>query len=152
MSQSAKIFLGADHAGLPLKNQIKEYLQKEHTDYVVQDLGTHSESSVHYPDFAKQVAHEVSKGHGLGLLVCGSGIGMAIAANKVNGVRATVVWDATSGRLCREHNDVNVLCLGARFLGIEVAKDAVAAWLKASFLKGRHSERIALISSMENAK
>lgn len=149
---SHKIFLGADHGGVHLKDQLKAFLTKEFSNFTVEDYGTNSDASVHYPDFAKRVAQEVGAGKGLGLLVCGSGIGMSIAANKVKGVRATVAWDATSGRLCREHNDVNVLCLGERFLGIETAKDTVAAWLKAEFQKGRHAERVAKISQMESGR
>jgi ribose 5-phosphate isomerase B len=147
-----KIFLGADHAGLPLKNQIKQFLQEEQSQFTVEDLGTSSEASVHYPDFAKAVASEVSKGKGIGILICGSGIGMAIAANKIKGIRAATIWDATSGRLCREHNDANIICLGSRFTGVETAKDAVKAWLGATFQKGRHGERVAKISELENDK
>jgi len=150
MSQGTKLtlFLGADHAGLPLKNHLKEKLQSL-SQYAVEDLGTNSTDSTDYPDRAADVARRVGKGEGLGILVCGSGIGVAIAANKVAGVRASVVWDATSARLSKEHNNVNILCVGARLLGTEVAWDAVRAWLDAVFQEGRHADRVKKISALE---
>lgn len=144
------LYLGSDHAGFAAKEALKRYLQESHSTVTVSDLGTHDVTSVHYPDYAEKVAREVVKGKNFGILLCGSGLGVAIAANKVHGVRAVTAWDATSARLAREHNDANILCLGARLLGEEVMRDAVAAFLSAKFQGGRHGERVALITALEN--
>mgnify|MGYP001572970855 CR=1 FL=1 len=149
MSELKKIFIGADHAGFALKRILLERLGREYPDFQVTDLGCDSDESVDYPDYAKKVADQVAKNMAQGILVCGSGIGMAIVANKVKGIRSTTVWDVTSARMCREHNDVNVLCLGARLTGVEVAWDAVKVFLNQQFLKGRHTKRIDLIRRME---
>src|SRR5687767_8434655 len=111
---SQKIFVGSDHAGISLKKPLLEGLRKALPQLQFEDLGCHSEESVDYPDFAEQVGRKVAETKGRGILVCGSGLGMCIAANKVNGVRAASAWDATSARLARQHNDANVICLGAR--------------------------------------
>ncbi len=147
MNKKPTVFLGADHAGLSLKNHLKGKLTT--AGYAVEDLGTHTAESTDYPDRAADVARRVGKGDGVGVLVCGSGIGVAIAANKVTGVRATVVWDATSARLSKEHNNVNIVCVGARLLGTEVAWDAVHSWLEATFQEGRHADRVKKISQLE---
>lgn len=137
----ASVALGSDHAGFVLKAQVATHLAGRGIE--VLDLGAHSTDRVDYPDFGEAVGRAVVSGEAeVGIAVCGSGIGIAIAANKVAGVRAATVHDATSARLARQHNDANVLCLGERLTGIQVALDAVDAWLEASFEGGRHTGRI----------
>jgi len=143
-----KIALGADHAGFELKNRIKQYLQQEGLQ--VTDHGTSSPESVDYPDFARLVGHDVSRREAdLGILVCGSGIGMAIAANKVEFVRAAHVSSEYEARMSREHNNANVLALGARILSPEQAIAIVDAWLNAKFAGGRHERRVEKIARIE---
>ncbi|MBU6514823.1 MAG: ribose 5-phosphate isomerase B [Acidobacteriota bacterium] len=137
-----RIALGADHAGYDLKSILVSTLRE--WGHEVIDLGTTNASdSVDYPDFGSAVGHQVARGDAdLGVAVCGSGVGISIAANKVPGVRAALVHDATSARLAREHNHANVLCMGARLIGPTVAQDALAAWLGAEPGDGRHLARI----------
>ena len=137
-----RVALGSDHAGYELKAHLAATL--EQWGYDVADLGTENgEDSVDYPDFGEAVGRSVAAGEAdLGVAVCGSGIGIAMAANKVAGVRAAVVHDVTSARLAREHNHANVLCLGGRLLGPVVALDAVSAWLATEPAGGRHLGRI----------
>jgi ribose 5-phosphate isomerase B len=137
-----RIALGSDHAGYDLKSALVDALQG--WGYDVLDLGTDSSSeSVDYPDFGEAVGRAVVAGRAaLGVAVCGSGIGISIAANKVPGVRAALAHDATSARLAREHNHANVLCLGGRLIGVPVALDALEAWLHATPEEGRHLGRI----------
>jgi ribose 5-phosphate isomerase B len=143
-----KIALGADHAGYQLKDRIKEHLEER--GMTVRDAGTNSSDSVDYPDYARSVAHEVSqKGADLGILVCGSGIGMAIAANKVEGIRAANVSSEYEAQMSREHNNANVLALGARILNAEQAFAIVDKWLSSQFAGGRHEQRVAKISQIE---
>ena len=143
-----RIAVGSDHAGRPLKDLLAEHLRA--TGQEVEDLGTFTDQSVDYPDYAALVAHAViSERAELGLCCCGTGIGIAIAANKVRGIRAAVVHDVTSARLAREHNDANVICFGARLLGPLVATDALDAFLAAEFLAGRHQQRVEKISQLE---
>ena len=146
-----RIALGSDHAGFPLKEELRRYLQDQ--GYAVLDLGTDSTESVDYPQFAAKVAHAVVGGTAdLGLLCCGTGIGVAISANKVRGVRAASVSEPASARLAREHNDANVLCLGARIVGIELAREIVHAWVTASFQGGRHQRRVDQIRDLEEGR
>ena len=143
-----RIAIGADHAGVALKDQLKQWLSDRGD--TVQDLGTHSSDSVDYPDFATAVAHEVADGRAeRGLLVCGSGIGMAIAANKVAGIRAAAVVDEASARLSREHNDANVLALGARLTAKEEAQELLRIFLTTAYEGGRHQRRVDKISAMD---
>lgn len=144
-----KIFIGSDHAGFELKTVLLAELKKKCPEYQFEDLGCEDLSSVHYPDYAKKVAEAVSKEGARGILVCGSGIGVAIAANKVKGIRAATVWDVTSARLSKEHNNANIICWGARLIGPEVVFEATKVWLGTKFLGGRHEERVALITKME---
>ncbi len=133
--------LGADHAGVGLKDELVAHLESKGVK--VLDLGTHGTDRVDYPDFGAAVGRAVAGGDAdLGVAVCGSGLGICMAANKVQGVRAAAVHDATSARLTRQHNDANVICLGERLTGVEVAKDAVDAWLDAEFEGGRHAGRV----------
>ena len=144
------IALGADHAGFPLKEDVKAWLTA-HGHRVV-DLGTHSTHSVDYPDYAAAVAEAVRTGQAeRGLLVCGTGIGMAIAANKVPGVRAAVAADVATARIGREHNDTNVLALGGRVTGRDAAIAIVRAWLKTAFAGGRHTGRVEKLARLDGA-
>lgn len=137
------VALAADHAGFALKQALKPVL--EAAGYTVADFGTDGEESVDYPDFGRRVGEAVASGEaGLGVIVCGTGIGISIAANRIPGVRAAVCQDSTSARLAREHNDANVLALGARLIGPEVATDCIRAFLETPFSGGeRHVRRIA---------
>lgn len=143
-----RIALGADHAGVGLKSEIKALLDARGIPYT--DFGTESTASVDYPDYATKVAREVAGGgYDRGILVCGSGIGMAMAANKVAGIRAASVVDETSARLSREHNDANVLALGQRITGPEVARRIVEAFLDTPFGGGRHAPRVEKINALD---
>ena len=139
-----RIALGADHAGVGLKDQIKAFLDERGDVYT--DFGTSTRDAVDYPDYAIKVAHAVaSGGFDRGILFCGSGIGMAIAANKIPGIRAAPVIDETSTRLSREHNDANVLALGGRLLDAPRAERILKVWLETPFAGGRHVARVAKI-------
>ncbi len=145
----ARIAVGADHAGYLLKDRLADRARE--LGHEVTDLGTSGPESVDYPDFAAAVGRAVASGEAeLGVLVCGSGIGVAIAANKVQGVRAGTAHDVTSARFARLHNDANVLCLGARFTGEQVALDALDAFLSTSFEGDRHARRVAKITDLES--
>ena len=136
-----RIVVGADHAGLQLKEALVVWLGAR--EYEVLDEGTHTPDSVDYPDFAHRVASRI--GDGLGLLVCGSGVGMSIAANRHAGVRAVVCSEAYSAEMARRHNDANILCLGARVVGVGVAESILEAFLDAEFEGGRHARRVGKI-------
>ncbi len=143
-----RIALGADHAGVVLKDQLKARLDERGIPYT--DFGTTGTDSVDYPDFAALVAHDVASGSSdRGVLVCGSGIGMAIAANKVPGIRAAAVVDEPSARLSREHNDANVLALGARLTDPAVAVRLLDIFLDTSFAGGRHQHRVDKLSALD---
>ena len=138
------IAIASDHAGYDLKTALSRELAE--MGYEVLDLGTDGPQSVDYPDFAAALAKAVQAGEAeRGVLICGTGIGMAMAANRHPGVRAAVCWDETSARLTREHNDANVLALGARLLGTEVARDCLRTFLSTDFSGGRHIGRVAKI-------
>jgi ribose 5-phosphate isomerase B len=141
----ATIAVASDHAGFDLKELLKRDLQEAGHD--VLDLGTNSTASVDYPDFGHAMAEAIaSERAGRGVLVCGTGIGISIAANRNPKVRAVVVHDVTSARLSREHNDANVVAFGARLIGTEVAREALKVFLKAAFEGGRHTGRVAKLS------
>ncbi|KAB3530886.1 ribose 5-phosphate isomerase B [Alkaliphilus serpentinus] len=143
-----KIALGSDHGGYELKETIKKHLEEK--GYTVMDFGTHSESSCNYPDFALAVAEAVAKGeYERGILVCGTGIGISIAANKVPGIRCALVSDSFSAKATRQHNDSNVLALGGRVIGVGLALELVDIWLAEEFQGGRHKNRIDLIGDIE---
>jgi ribose 5-phosphate isomerase B len=142
------IALGADHAGYGLKEALKGWLINH--GYQVLDLGTHSAESVDYPDYAALVAESVAdRKVERGLLVCGTGIGMSISANKVPGVRAALCADLYTARMSREHNDANVLVLGGRLMGADMAVDILQAWLETPFAAGRHARRVEKIADIE---
>ncbi len=141
--------IGADHAGYEAKETIKEYLQEKMIE--VKDFGTFSKESCHYPVFAEKVSRSVASGEcEKGILVCGSGIGMSIAANKIKGIRAALCYEPLLAEMARKHNDANVLCLGARFSGAETIKKIIDVFLRTEFESGRHAERVKLISDIEN--
>ncbi len=143
-----KIALASDHAGYAQKEQLKPLLRELGLE--IEDLGTISEQSVDYPDYARKVAEEVAEGRAdQGLLVCGSGTGMAISANKVNGVRAAVAWSEETARLARQHNDANVLAIGARTTPAEQIPAIVRAWFDSDFEGGRHADRVRKITDIE---
>lgn len=139
--------VGADHAGFELKNYLVNVLRRLGDE--VEDLGTHSPDSVDYPDYAVQVARRVAAGEGRGLLICGTGIGMAMAANRVHGVRAAVVTDAFTARASRAHNDANVMTAGQRVIGVGVAEEALKAFRETAFEGGRHQRRVDKIETVE---
>jgi ribose 5-phosphate isomerase B len=143
-----KIALGSDHGGYSLKQFLIPFLQER--DIQVADVGTNSEDSVDYPDFAERVALLVSHGEtGAGILICGTGIGISIAANKIPGIRAALVTDVFMARMAKEHNNANILVLGGRVLDEQKAYDLVGAWLDANFLGGRHQGRLDKITELE---
>jgi len=143
-----KVAIASDHAGFEEKERLKPLLDELGIEF--EDLGTGSTESVDYPDYARKVAEEVAQGKvEQGLLVCGSGTGMAIAANKVPGVRAAVAWSEEIARLAREHNDANVLALGARTTPMDQLPGIVRAWFGAKFDVGRHERRVEKIRAIE---
>jgi ribose 5-phosphate isomerase B len=145
---TTKIALGADHAGYEEKEKIKKTLDELGVEY--DDLGTASNDSVDYPDFARKVAEAVSRGeYEQGLLVCGSGTGMAIAANKVRGIRAAVAWNEETASLARRHNNANVLSIGARTTPEADIPKILKAWFSSDFEAGRHAGRVQKISEIE---
>jgi ribose 5-phosphate isomerase B len=140
-AEQTPVALGCDHAGVALKATLREALQA--AGHPTLDMGTNGAESVDYPDFADAVAKAVLDGRArLGVLVCGTGIGISIAANRHPGIRCALVHDVTGARLCREHNDANVLALGARTTGPEVALDALRTFLATPFGGGRHERRV----------
>ena len=144
-----KIAIGSDHAGFEAKEKVKKTLEELGVQY--EDLGTYSGDSVDYPDFGAKVGRAVAGGEvDSGIVVCGSGIGIAIAANKVHGVRAAQAWNEETARLARQHNDANVLSLGARVLPEDEIPKIVRAWFEADFEGGRHQGRVDKISQLES--
>lgn len=142
--EDLKVAIGSDHGGFQYKEKIIDYLTARNIPYV--DLGTHTPESCDYPDIARAVCERVISGKSnRGILVCGTGIGMSIAANKVRGIRAALCGDTYSARVSRAHNNANVLCLGQRVIGEYLALDIVDVWLKSGFEGGRHKRRVDLI-------
>ena len=143
MSDKLKIAIGSDHAGFEYKEQLRSFLK----EYELKDFGTHSLDSVDYPDFAHPVAENVENNHfDLGILICGSAQGVAITANKHQGVRAAVCWQKEIAVLSRQHNNANIICLPARFVSIEAAKEMVTIFINTPFEGGRHANRVNKIS------
>lgn len=144
-----KIFIGADSAGYTLKEEIKEHLSS--LGYQVSDCGCESTASCHYPEFASRVCESVQADldGSFGILVCGTGIGMSMCANKHKGIRAALCSDTFSARMTRAHNDANVLCLGARVIGSCLAMDILDAFLGGEFEGGRHAVRVGMIEEIE---
>lgn len=143
-----KIAIAADHGGFELKDSMVEYIKSLGNE--VMDLGTNSADSVDYPDYAKKVCEEIQQGDSdLGILICGTGIGMSLAANKFEGIRAACVSDVYSAKMSRNHNNANVLCIGARVIGDEVAKLIIKTFLEKEFEAGRHQRRVDKIMAFE---
>ena len=143
-----KIAMGNDHSAIELKNIIKEFVESK--GYEVIDLGTNSTESCDYPVYGEKVGRAVASGEAdLGIAICGTGVGISIAANKVNGIRAAVCSDTATARLVKQHNNANIIAFGERIVGVELAKDIVKAYLTAEFEGGRHAKRIAMISDIE---
>ena len=135
-----KLYIASDHGGFRLKNEIIEHLKSK--DVNVEDLGCYTSESCDYPDYAHKLAYKIIENGGKGILVCGTGIGMSIAANRHVGIRASLCTDTFSARMTRMHNDSNVLCLGERVTGEGLALDIVDTWLRTDFEGGRHLRRI----------
>ena len=146
------IYIGADSAGFVLKEHVKKLLEND--GYTVVDCGTDSEASCHYPEFASKVCLGVQSNldSAFGILICGTGIGMSMCANKYNGIRAAVCGDTYSARMTRQHNDANVLCMGARVTGVCLAEDILAAFLGAEYEGGRHAIRVGMMTDIENSQ
>ena len=145
-----KVVIASDHAGFQGKEEIKQTLTELGIGFA--DLGTDSENSVDYPDYAAAVAHAVARGEAeRGILVCGSGIGMQIAANKVPGIRAALAWSEETAQLARQHNNANVVAIGARTTAPETIKQIVHAFLTTDFAGGRHTARVEKIAKLEQA-
>ena len=143
-----KIGIGSDHGGFPLKESIRLYLEGQDIEYV--DYGTNSLDSVDYPDYGRKVAEGVVSGEvDRAIVICGTGIGISIAANKVKGIRCALCSDTYSARMSMEHNNANVLALGGRVLGVDLALEIVKVWLDGKFEGGRHERRVGKISEIE---
>ena len=149
MEAHMKIIIGNDHAATDLKWEILEYVKE--LGHEVENYGTDTKDSCNYPDYGEKVARAVAEGKAdCGILICGTGVGISIAANKVKGIRAAVCSDTATARLVKQHNNANILAFGARIVGGELAKDMVKAYLEAEFMGGRHAERIQMIADIEN--
>ncbi|MBS7610256.1 ribose 5-phosphate isomerase B [Candidatus Bathyarchaeota archaeon] len=145
-----RIAIASDHAGYLLKEKIKEYILSL-GGYEIEDFGTMSQEPVDYPDYALKVAEAVARGEShRGILICGTGIGMCITANKVPGIRCALCHDVRMARYSREHNDANILALGARLIEAEEAKEIVRVWLTTDFQGGRHERRLKKIAEIED--
>jgi len=142
-----RIIIGSDHAGFALKKQIKQWLESE--GHEVEDVGTDSEESVDYPDFAEKAAKKVACEEACGVLICGTGMGMCISANKIKGVRAATIHNEFTGRMAKEHNNANIVCVGSRVIDFDTAVSAVSAWLSSGFEGGRHERRVNKIMKLE---
>ncbi len=146
-----KIAIASDHTGVELKLEIIKYLKE--LRHEVSDFGTNSKESIDYPIYGKKVADEVAKGkYDGGVLICGTGIGISLAANKVKGIRAAVCSEPYSAKLSKMHNNSNIIAFGARVVGVDLAKMIVKEWTEAKFEGGRHSKRVELISKIENGE
>lgn len=145
-----KIAVGCDHRGYPLKQEIAEEIKG--LNHEIKDFGTFTETPVDYPDYALEVARAVARGEcDSGILICGTGIGMSVAANKIKGIRAARCQDCFSARMAKQHNDANVLCLGGMVMGPGLAREVVRAYLEAKFEGGRHARRLEKIAAVECA-
>ena len=145
-----KITIGSDHGAVTLKEEVKMVL-KEFADVEIHDVGTFNTDAVDYPDIAEKVCKEIIGGvSDRGILLCGTGIGMSMAANKINGIRCALCNDVYSAKMSREHNDANVLALGGRVIGFGPAGEIVRIWVKTEFKGGRHSRRVGKIMALES--
>lgn len=143
-----KVILSADHAGMALRNEVKDLLEEMNIEYV--DTGCEGSSSVDFPDYALPAAERVANGEfDRGILICGTGIGMSIAANKVKGIRCGLVHDVFSAKATRQHNDTNMLAMGERVIGPSLAREIAKTWLETEFEGGRHARRIGKLTTYE---
>lgn len=146
-----RVALGADHGGYELKKAIRTHLETQ--GFEVNDLGTHSNESVDYPKYGSAVGYAIIKGEAdLGIIICGTGQGISMAANKIPGIRAAVCAETYSARMAREHNNANILAMGARIIGVGLALDIVDIFLKTEFSGGRHADRVNLICGIERGE
>jgi ribose 5-phosphate isomerase B len=144
-----KIAMGNDHTAIEMKNAVREFVESK--GYEVIDFGTNASESCDYPEYGEKVARAVADGTAdLGIAICGTGVGISLACNKVKGIRACVCSEPYSARLSRMHNDSNVLCFGARVIGVEMAKMITEEWLDAKYEGGRHKRRVDMIMDIEN--
>ena len=152
MAEVKVIGIGNDHAAVEMKNQIKAFLEEK--GYQVINYGTDTDESCDYPIYGEKVGRAVASGEvDAGVLICGTGIGISIAANKVKGVRAAVCSEPVTARLTKEHNNANIIAFGARIVGIEMAKEIVSAWLNAEYIgSGRHERRVDMIRKIEETR
>lgn len=139
----AQISIGSDHAGFDLKEELRTWLENDHQ---VQDCGTYSTDSTDYPEYAHAVAESVESGEALGILICGSANGVAMSANKHQGVRAAICWEVEIAKLARQHNDANIICIPARFVSADLARQMVQVFIEESFEGGRHARRVGKIA------
>ena len=146
-----KLVIGNDHAAVEMKNEVKAHLEQRGIEVV--DVGTNSTASFNYPVSGYKAAKLVASGAvDGGVLICGTGVGISLAANKVDGIRACVCSEPTTARLSKQHNNTNMICFGARIVGAELAKDIVDAWLDAEFQGGRHATRVGMIMEIEQTQ
>jgi len=144
-----KIAIGNDHAAVEMKNEIKAYLESKGHEVI--NFGTDTSASCNYPEYGRAVGMAVASGEAqCGVLICGTGVGISLAANKVKGIRAAVCSEPVTARLTKQHNDANIICFGARIVGIELAKEIVDAYLDNEFEGGRHQTRVDMIMAIEN--
>ena len=143
------IVIASDHGGLELKRELMEHLRERNVEF--EDIGTYTPESCNYPEYAEKAARGVADGtYEKGILVCGTGIGMSLAANKIRGIRCALCSDCFSAEMCRAHNDANMIALGGRVLGPELAKRIVDLFLDTAFLGGRHAQRVAMVMALED--
>jgi ribose 5-phosphate isomerase B len=151
LMRNQKVIIGSDHGGFAMKQELSCFLAEN--GYEVSDIGAFSCASVDYPDIAQELCSALINSSGAkGMLICGSGIGMSIAANKVQGIRAALCSEPLSAKLSREHNDANILCMGARLIGIEMAKNIALIFLETAFMGDRHHRRLQKITMIEEKK
>ena len=143
------LVIASDHGGLALKQELMEHLRERNVEF--EDIGTYTPESCNYPEYAEKAARGVADGtYEKGILVCGTGIGMSLAANKIRGIRCALCSDCFSAEMCRAHNDANMIALGGRVLGPELAKRIVDLFLDTAFLGGRHAQRVAMVMALED--
>lgn len=146
-----KVIISGDHAGMTLRNEVKSLLDEMNIEY--EDVGCSCETSVDYPDYALPAAERVANGEfDRGILICGTGIGMSISANKVKGIRCALVHDVYSAKATRQHNDSNILAMGERVIGPALAREIAKTWLETEFEGGRHERRVGKISAYEEGQ
>ena len=145
-----KLIIGSDHGAVDLKEEVKRVLKEEFAEVEVEDVGTFGTESVDYPDVAEKVCTPVANGEAdRGIVLCGTGIGISIAANKIHGIRAALCGDVFSAQMSREHNNANVLCMGERVIGVGLAEMITDTWLQGEFAGGRHERRVDKIAALE---